>query len=312
MKDSPYLTHDIGARNDPKLIEVQMEMKGQGLAIWWCLVEMLWENDGYLPMNPKSIAFSLRWATPEEVEHVIRDFGLFENDGERFWSRAALERISHKREVSAKKAASGRRGGLARSQGAAPEAQQEAVPADAASESEANAKQTLSGCLASGEAVPAPINKSNNKSINQARNFSIPPTAAERQRLFQIFFFDLNFTNPEYEVGRFIEHYGGRGWVFGDGQPVVDLYAAAKNWKPEDTTKRFPQDFLNWYKTVYACAIDRLEDRDSLLTELVKVSRSGKSLDLTYKTREKGLPIMKFVQENDLAGGWQINWKVMN
>ena len=307
MKDSPYLTHDIGARNDPKLIEVQMEMRGQGLAIWWCLIEMLWENDGYLPMNFKSIAFSLRWATPEEVQRVVCDFGLFENDGEKFWSHSALERITHKQEVSKTKAAAGRRGAaVTNGRRAAATSQQNDGTTAADAE---HMPDTSDGTAA---ASPSAINQLNNKSINQSRNFSIPPTAAERQRLFQIFFFDLNFTNPEYEVGRFIEHYGGRGWVFGDGQPVVDLYAAAKNWKPEDTAKRFPQDFLNWYKTVYACAIDRLEDRDSLLTELAKVTRSGRSLDLTYKNREKALQIMKFVQDNELAGGWQLNWKVLN
>ena len=62
MKDLPYITHDLGARNDPKLLDLQMEMGGQGLAIFWCIVEMLWENDGYIPANFKSIAFSLRRA----------------------------------------------------------------------------------------------------------------------------------------------------------------------------------------------------------------------------------------------------------
>ena len=45
MKDSNYFSHDFGARNDPKLIELQMEMGGQGLAIFWCIVEMLWEME---------------------------------------------------------------------------------------------------------------------------------------------------------------------------------------------------------------------------------------------------------------------------
>ena len=81
-----YFSHDYGARNDPKLLELQMEMGGQGLAIWWCLVEMLWENEGYLPRNFKSIAFSLHWAQAEEVQKVVEGFGLFEWDDERFWN----------------------------------------------------------------------------------------------------------------------------------------------------------------------------------------------------------------------------------
>lgn len=98
MKDSRYLTHDLGARNDPKLIELQMEMGGTGLAIWWCLVEMLWENDGYIPFNPKAIAYSLRWATEEEVRQVLTGYNLFDYDGELAWSPSALERITHRNE----------------------------------------------------------------------------------------------------------------------------------------------------------------------------------------------------------------------
>ena len=75
MKESRYFPHDIGARNDPKLLRLQMEMKGQGLAIWWCLVEMLWENGGYLPYDPRTLSFTLRWAKPNEIERVLEQVG---------------------------------------------------------------------------------------------------------------------------------------------------------------------------------------------------------------------------------------------
>lgn len=101
MKESTsYFSHDFGARNDPKLIEVQMEMGGLGLAIWWCLVEMLWEQDGYLPRNYKSIAFCLRWATEEDVRKVVEDFGLFDMDDTRCWNNSALRRIEKRNSVS--------------------------------------------------------------------------------------------------------------------------------------------------------------------------------------------------------------------
>lgn len=109
MKESRYFPHDIGARNDPKLLRLQMEMKGQGLAIFWCLVEMLWENGGYLPYDPRTLSFTLRWAKPNEIERVLNDFGLFLNDGERFWSKSALERI----EVNQSRVESARRAGKA-------------------------------------------------------------------------------------------------------------------------------------------------------------------------------------------------------
>lgn len=306
MKDSPYLTHDIGARNDPKLVKVQMEMGGQGLGIYWCLVEMLWENDGYLPFDSATLAFSLRWASPEDVQKVLTKFGLFENDGEKVWSPSALGRINHKKKVSEIKAGAGRRGGLQKA------ANRAASDSGEDSTGVADAKQMPDGAAGSATDVPAPINKYN-KSINQSRNFSIPPSAADRKRLLEIFFFENNFTDPAGEVERFIGHYGGRGWNFGDGQPVVDLFSAAKNWKPSDgKNTRFPQAFRNWYKMVYACYINAGNDPADMLVGLVNATGSAKSVSLTYRNAEIGMRVMSFVKENQLDSGWQIEWKKSN
>ena len=89
MKDLQYITHDLGARNDPKLLKLQMKQGGKGLGTYWCLVEMLWENDGYLPTDYEAIAFALRWADASEVKDVVENYGLFEQAAGRFWSRSA-------------------------------------------------------------------------------------------------------------------------------------------------------------------------------------------------------------------------------
>ena len=306
MKDSPYLTHDIGARNDPKLVKVQMEMGGQGLGIYWCLVEMLWENDGYLPFDSATLAFSLRWASPEDVQKVLTGFGLFENDGEKVWSPSALGRINHKKKVSEIKAGAGRRGGLQKA------ANRAASDSGEDSTGVADAKQMPDSAAGSATNVPAPINKYN-KSINQSRNFSIPPSAADRKRLLEIFFFENNFTDPAGEVERFIGHYGGRGWNFGDGQPVVDLFSAAKNWKPSDgKNTRLTQAFRNWYKMVYACYVNAGNDPADMLVGLVNATGSAKSVSLTYRNAEIGMRVMSFVKEHQLDSGWQIEWKKSN
>lgn len=306
MKDSPYLTHDIGARNDPKLVKVQMEMGGQGLGIYWCLVEMLWENDGYLPFDSATLAFSLRWASPEDVQKVLTKFGLFENDGEKVWSPSALGRINHKKKVSEIKAGAGRRGGLQKA------ANRAASDSGEDSTGVADAKQMPDSAAGSATDVPAPINKYN-KSINQSRNFSIPPSVADRKRLLEIFFFENNFTDPAGEVERFIGHYGGRGWNFGDGQPVVDLFSAAKNWKPSDgKNTRFPQAFRNWYKMVYACYVNAGNDPADMLVGLVNATGSAKSVSLTYRNAEVGMRVMTFVKGQQLDSGWQIEWKKSN
>lgn len=306
MKDSPYLTHDIGARNDPKLVKVQMEMGGQGLGIYWCLVEMLWENDGYLPFDSATLAFSLRWASPEDVQKVLTKFGLFENDGEKVWSPSALGRINHKKKVSEIKAGAGRRGGLQKA------ANRAASDSGEDSTGVADAKQMPDSAAGYATDVPAPINKYN-KSINQSRNFSIPPSAADRKRLLEIFFFENNFTDPAGEVERFIGHYGGRGWNFGDGQPVVDLFSAAKNWKPSDgKNTRLTQVFRNWYKMVYACYVNAGNDPADMLVGLVNATGSAKSVSLTYRNAEIGMRVMSFVKAQQLDSGWQIEWKKSN
>jgi hypothetical protein len=72
---------------------------------------MLWENDGYIPFNPKAIAYSLRWATEDEVRQVLTGYNLFDNDGELAWSPSALGRITHRNEQTARMKEGGRKGG---------------------------------------------------------------------------------------------------------------------------------------------------------------------------------------------------------
>ena len=112
---------------------------------------------------------------------------------------------------------------------------------------------------------------------------------------------------------RFIGHYGGRGWNFGDGQPVVDLFSAAKNWKPSDgKNTRLTQAFRNWYKMVYACYVNAGNDPADMLVGLVNATGSAKSVSLTYRNAEIGMRVMSFVKAQQLDSGWQIEWKKSN
>ncbi len=85
--------HDFGARNSARLAPLQMSMGGQGLAVYWCIVEMLWESGGVLRCTPTEVAYQLRWATAEEVERVLSGFGLFSSDGCGYWSEEILSDI---------------------------------------------------------------------------------------------------------------------------------------------------------------------------------------------------------------------------
>ena len=288
MKDLPYITHDLGARNDPKLMDLQMEMGGQGLAIYWCLVEMLWENEGYIPANYKSIAFSLRWCKPAEVEKVVTGFGLFEIEDGRLFSRSALERIAYKRDRFDVRSAASRKA------------------AEARWGRSGNADAMRTQC--DSDAVAMPITKVlTNKQTKDNNN--TPLTAAD---FFEIFFFE-NVLDPAGEVNRFLAYYEDRGWTYQDGTPVKDFERAAKDWKPLKAGKRFDTEALRWYKAVWIAASKRLDNAfDLFLGRITNIRRKDKQLALVYRDAASARSVSAFITDNDLAGDWQLDFRVSN
>lgn len=91
-KKAYYFSHDYNARNDPKLIKVQIKHKMEGVGIYWCIVEMLYEQDGYIENEYERIAFELRTDT-NVIQSVINDFGLFKIKGNLFYSESVLTRL---------------------------------------------------------------------------------------------------------------------------------------------------------------------------------------------------------------------------
>ena len=105
MKDTFYFQHDYNARNDPKMQRLLMEQGASGLGVYWCIVEMLYEQGGYLPLNDsKSIAFALH-VDNKAVQSVINDYDLFQNDGELFWSKSAIDRLTKRKDIAEKRKA---------------------------------------------------------------------------------------------------------------------------------------------------------------------------------------------------------------
>lgn len=101
-KDTFYFSHDYHARSDKKMIRMLARSGVQAIGIYWCLVEMLYEEGGYLGLSEcDCIADELR-TTVESVEAVVKDFKLFENDGSRFWSVSVLNRLEERKNKSVK------------------------------------------------------------------------------------------------------------------------------------------------------------------------------------------------------------------
>lgn len=100
MRTKPYFQHDYYARNDPKLQDVFATHGCEGIGVFWCIVEMLYEQGGYLELKQcKSIAFTLH-VQPKVVTSIVSDFELFKIDGERFFSASILARLDKQKSVS--------------------------------------------------------------------------------------------------------------------------------------------------------------------------------------------------------------------
>lgn len=104
-KDSYYFQHDYYARNDPKLVNLMARHGVEGVGIYWCIVENLYEQGGRLDISScNSIAFSLH-VDNAIVESIVKDFDLFKDDGQVFWSESVNKRIEKQESIRSKRKA---------------------------------------------------------------------------------------------------------------------------------------------------------------------------------------------------------------
>jgi len=105
-KDTFYFSHDYHARSDRKILRLRMKHGMVGVGIYWCVVEMLYEESGYLLHSDyERISFELQ-ADVRVVTSVLRDFELFEYNDENFWSESVLNRLKKRADKSEKARAS--------------------------------------------------------------------------------------------------------------------------------------------------------------------------------------------------------------
>lgn len=230
MKDTRFLTHDCNARNDPKLLKVQMVMGGEGIGLYWCIVEMLWENEGYLPLDYDILAFNLRWATPEKVRSLVEDYSLFENDGSRFWSNSALDRIRKTKEVKQSRSDAGRKGNEVRWGGNSGN-----IPEQSQCDSDAIPEQS--------QVIALPTYLSTYQNKNKSFSFSFEK-GSEQEMLVAYFTFLKNVPNPNKEVEKFLafNNRDGRCW---DEMTEEARSRAFSGWEQKPARRpRFDRGFL--------------------------------------------------------------------
>jgi hypothetical protein len=95
MKDSYYFPHDYHARHDPKNERMRMDIGPVGEGIYWDLVEMLYEQNGYLSLQDIPLFAKSLNTTEELIKKVISEYDLFSKNGDKFYSESLLIRLKH-------------------------------------------------------------------------------------------------------------------------------------------------------------------------------------------------------------------------
>lgn len=116
-KDAYYFSHDANAQEDPKCVLLIEQLGMEGYGIYWGLVERLRQEKEYkLPLIILP-ALSRKWNTSKEkVDVVIRQFGLFEIEGEMFFSIRLSRSMDEYNVLRNKYIEYGRKGGLTSAQ----------------------------------------------------------------------------------------------------------------------------------------------------------------------------------------------------
>lgn len=101
-KDSYYFPHYYNNKDDASLARlIWGELGAEGYGIYWILIETLRGADGYRCLLSDLDIIARKYNTdPAKVEGVIRNYGLFEIDGEVFfspWLSEVMEVIDKRR-----------------------------------------------------------------------------------------------------------------------------------------------------------------------------------------------------------------------
>lgn len=94
-----YFPHDYGARLSLRAIRKDFGLEGVGF--YWCFVEMLHEEGGYIKENDiENIAYDLQTRS-ELADAIIRNYDLFTIKKGKIYSERVLKNIKKRAEISA-------------------------------------------------------------------------------------------------------------------------------------------------------------------------------------------------------------------
>lgn len=235
MKNTFFFSHDFGARNDPKLQNLLMEHGCEGIGVYWCIVEQMYEQGGQLPLSScKSIAYTLH-VSCEIVMSVINDFLLFDNDGNFFWSESVKSRLSKRAEISEKRREAGKKGWQKTFNNEQMFVNDTANVRQMPSNDEANAEQAKSKCLAikgkeskEKEIKVNNIKREKKKSDNAETAKRFTPPSLEEVKSY------ISEKKYSIDAEAFVAFYTSKNWYVGKNK-MRDWRAATITWEKRHT-----------------------------------------------------------------------------
>ena len=103
MKKAYYFSHDHGARNDPKLLKVRSKYGLWGVGLYWCLVEIMYEQGGSVSLDEiDGIAYDLRVTVEELGGFLDANPDLFTIEDETVTSDSIIRRLDQLKATSDK------------------------------------------------------------------------------------------------------------------------------------------------------------------------------------------------------------------
>jgi hypothetical protein len=112
LKKTFYFPHDFHARHDPKLERLRMENGPVTDGIFWDLVEMLYEQNGYLLVSDIPLYAKMLNTNEQMLNKVVTSVFLIDND--RFYNKSLLDRLNHINNVREERREAGISSGKAR------------------------------------------------------------------------------------------------------------------------------------------------------------------------------------------------------
>ena len=125
-----------------------------------------------------------------------------------------------------------------------------------------SSKNYLSGTLS--DTLSCENRTTNTRSIDKIRKEKILSLSGdgkieEREKFFEILFFDKRIKSTVNEFERFYNHYEARGWCDNSGKKIANKFALLKNWEVKNAAV-YPEKFTKNYRKIYGKAKGLLKE----------------------------------------------------